>query len=56
MDDVDAVSLQESSDGTVFLTIRKSSGYSDEYRMQPREAKYLFNKFGDVLKRVGNDK
>jgi len=55
MDDVDSVSVQISSDGTVHLTIRKCSGYSDEYRLQPREAKYLFNEFGTICKRVGEE-
>jgi len=53
MKDIDAVSLSEASDGGVFLTIRKENGYTDNYHMEPREARFLFSEFGTLLKKIG---
>jgi hypothetical protein len=52
MDDIDALAVTTASDGSVFLTIRKGTGYTDEYCMDARTAQFLFSEMGTVLKRL----
>ena len=49
-DKVDWLSLSETSNGMVQLTVQKENGYSNEYYMDKAEARYLFTNAGKVLK------